>query len=46
VTRLFFTDADRMQDGFAAHGEKLKADIYNYTNIEPVFTLAESLNTS
>jgi uncharacterized protein (TIGR02118 family) len=43
ITRLFFTDAERMTAGFAAHGAELKADILNYTNIEPVVTLVKTL---
>ena len=43
ITRLFFADAERMTAGFAAHGTELKADVLNYTNIEPVFTLVKTL---
>ena len=43
VTRLYFEDRERMTAGFATHGERLRDDIGNYTNVSPVFTLAETL---
>jgi uncharacterized protein (TIGR02118 family) len=43
VTRLYFEDRERMTAGFASHGARLRDDIQNYTNIQPVFTLAETL---
>ena len=46
ITRLYFADAERMGAGFAAHGAELKADMGNYTNVEPVFTLAETVAKS
>ena len=46
ITRLYFADAERMTAGFAAHGAELKADIGNYTNVDPVFTQAETVGKS
>ncbi len=46
ITRLYFADQERMNAGFAAHGDELRDDIGNYTNIEPVFTLAETADMS
>jgi uncharacterized protein (TIGR02118 family) len=43
ITRLYFSDTERMNAGFLAHGAELKSDIANYTNAEPIFTLVEKL---
>jgi len=46
ITRLYFGDPEQMNAGFAAHGAELKDDMSNYTNIEPVFTLVETVGNS
>ena len=46
VTRLYFSDTERMYAGFAEHGDVLRQDIENYTNITPVFTLVEELTAT
>ena len=41
TTRLYFNDTERMRAGFMAHGEQLRTDVRNYTDVEAIFTLAE-----
>lgn len=44
ITQLHFSNIDQMTMGFSSHGAQLKADIKNYTNIDPVFTLIEKIS--
>ena len=41
MTRLYFNDKEAMRAGFMAHGEELRTDVRNYTNVDAVFTLVE-----
>ena len=41
VGYLEFNTIEELQSAMGAHGEELMADIPNYTDIEPVFQIAE-----
>jgi len=42
ISHLYFADEQEMRKGFAKHGAELRMDTPNYTNVAPVFTLAEN----
>jgi len=41
ITQINFPSAEQIKAGLAAHGDELKADFGNYTNIKPVVTICE-----
>ena len=43
ITQIDFPSAAELKAGLAAHGQQLKADFPNYTNVTPVVTICEPL---
>ena len=41
ITQIDFPSTEQLKAGLAAHGQALKADFANYTNIMPVVTICE-----
>ena len=40
---MVFPSLQHMQDAMAKHGAEIIADIPNYTNVQPIFQISESL---
>ena len=43
ITQIDFPSAEQIKAALATHGEALKADFANYTNVTPIVTICEPL---
>jgi uncharacterized protein (TIGR02118 family) len=43
IARLYFSNIGEFQQSMATHGAELQADIPNFTNIQPIFQISETV---